>query len=51
MFLVRRMSGPRPHAAKVMIPIAGINFRMRGLPCKALYDLHVMVSNFDISNC
>lgn len=40
MTLPKRTSGPRPQAAKAIIPTAGINLSTRGLPRKVMYDLH-----------
>lgn len=40
MFLLRRISGPRPHTAKSTIVTAGTNLSTTVLPCKALHDLH-----------
>lgn len=37
--LLRRRSGSRPQTAKAMIPMAGINWRKIGFPCRASYDL------------
>ena len=42
-FLLRRISGPRPHAAKATMLTAGTNWSTRGLPRKALHDLHHMM--------
>lgn len=39
MFLLRRISGPRPHTAKSTIVTAGTNLSTTVLPCKALHDL------------
>ena len=41
-----RNNGPRPHAAKAIIPTAGINCTTRDRPWKASYDLHINETSY-----